>query len=196
MDLLKMTEVMKNVEEAYEGFNPFKNGSIWDKVLSISAIFFFFGSAIAFFIFYVCKKNDLRGEIISFATFLLATAFAYWLLRKHFVKRESFSYHQSKDDEIKFLDDFISRLSKKGINSDSYPKIIEFYQNKIEKENATKISVSKDYFYTIFIPLIMSTVKQGLLESALIASLGILIVPGAMFTISCFANKKRLCKLI
>jgi|GEM_PF-2339976 len=194
-------EILETVEESYIGFRPFRDGSKSDKCIFVSlwmwfAIFggFFFWATVfdKKSIAIITPLINLILQISSLLVFLCYDIFFLKCLQKK-DRTENFIYRKGQKKEEEFLGKFIFNLSKRNISIDRYSSIIEYYENKIQKEKGGKTNEFHLYITVFLIPFLISyfstnqEIKFYLLQ---LAVSGLIIVPLCMMCVNQILNKK------
>ena len=139
-------KILEIVEKSYIGFRPFRDGSKKDKCRIVILWIFFTVLACLFFLVRVADKKlntiitplfNLILQIASKIVLIGYTIFFIKYLRKK-DRTENFIYMKGQKDEEEFLFKFLFNLSKNGVSMSMYPNIIEYYENRIQKEKDEK----------------------------------------------------------
>lgn len=183
--------IIEKVEKSYKGFNVFKDGSVFDKLLCVALWVGYILISVVLFYFNVFTESII-GKICSLVVFFLYFAFLY-NYRLKIQRRENFFYKKGQKNEEEFLNQFIQNLSRNEINVEFFPLIISYFKNKIEKESHKQESNFEKYLSIILIPVVIAIFsKDEFLSSYLLAFsvIGIIIIPLCIQIFSLIINRK------
>ena len=183
--------IIEKVEKSYKGFNVFKDGSVFDKLLCVALWVGYILISVVLFYFNVFTESII-WKICSLVVFFLCFVFLY-NYRLKIQRRENFFYKKGQKNEEEFLNQFIHNLSRNKINVQSYPKIITYFRNKKEKESNKQESNIEKYLSIVLIPVIIAIFsKDEFLSSYLLAFsvIGIIIISLCIQIFSLIINRK------
>lgn len=196
-------KIIKGVENSYIGFKPFRDGSTIDKFIIVACWFGFVLLSVLLFWAEISDKKSFSkitptiNLFIQCASPFLFLGYSIWFythLRK-ISRIENFLYTKGQSQEEETLNKFIFNIEKKGITSEFYPDIIDYYENKIKKDKNEKTNENRAYFAALLIPFCISYFSQNEtlgLYCFILLILGIGIIPPIIFIVNSVTNKTTL----
>lgn len=183
-------EMIDTVEKSFEGFKIWKNGSFKDKLFLVLSILCFICSSFFLFYSYVCSAKIFL-MFISMGLFF-ACSFALFEFQTFIKRRENFIYYKGQSKEDEFRNAFLQRLSKNNIDESQYVILIEYYENKINKEQMYRYNEVCKYCTVFLIPIIISCFSNcnKLFEILKLSIIGLIIIPVAYLIISLIKDRK------
>ena len=157
-------KILEIVEKSYIGFRPFRDGSKKDKRRIVILWIFFAVLACLFFLVRVADKKlntiitPLFNLILQMASKIVLMGYTIFFI-KYLRKKdrtENFIYMKGQKGEEEFLLKFLFNLSKNGVSMSMYPNIIEYYENRIQKEKNEKKNGVYSYITAFLLPLFIS----------------------------------------
>lgn len=188
----KYFETMKDVEEAYKPFKIMKNGSKSDKIINIILWGLYFATSVYFF----CS-NVINNKSAHLVVSWIAFGFSFILLflyTTNIQQRESIVYSHKNLSDVKQIEKFVSNLNKRKISPELFEIIITFYKEKLSKFTNEKTNELIIYLTYFFLPVIINVITSNQnfhFELLIIIFIGMLLVPGIIFVVQLFVNRKK-----
>ena len=188
----KYFETMKDVEEAYKPFKIMKNGSKSDKIINIILWVLYFATSSYFF----CS-NVINNKSAHLVVSWIAFGFSFILLflyTTNIQQRESIVYSHKNSSDVKQIENFVSNLNKRKISPELFEIIITFYKEKLSKFTNEKTNEVIIYLTYFILPVIINVITSNQcfhFELLIIIFIGMLLVPGIIFVVRLFINRKK-----
>lgn len=154
---LKFYQTLKKAEESYKGFNILKSGYFLDKFIYIFIFLLYIGAS-CFMLWGNIKADSLIWNILSLITFFVIFIIFY-CFSTYLQRRENFFYKKGQSKEEEFYNKFIQNLSRNGISISDYSKIIDYYNNLIEKNQISNDKFLFNYIVCFLIPALFHFVR-------------------------------------
>lgn len=110
-------------------------------------------------------------------------------------QRESIVYSHKNSSDVKQIENFVSNLNKRKILPELFEIIITFYKEKLSKFTNEKTNEVIIYLTYFILPVIINVITSNQcfhFELLIIIFIGMLLVPGIIFVVQLFINRKKI----